>query len=74
MRMACFPVVTCRRFCFDLFILVWCFFTGGVSKFPWDASPYELYNMKYLITKFINKYICFNNLFNVRGLKQRSIT
>jgi len=44
---------------------------GGVNKFPGIASLYALYNMESLIHKFTNKYICFYNLFNVRGASNK---
>jgi len=46
---------------------------GGVKKYPEGREPlrYALWNMESLINKFINKYICFYNVFNVKGLETK---
>jgi len=41
---------------------------GTSINFQRSASFYGLYNIESLINKFTNKYTCFCNLFNVRGL------
>jgi len=44
---------------------------GASINFQGGACSYALYNLKSLFSKFTNKYICFNNFFNIRGLEAK---
>jgi len=39
----------------------------GLNKIPGGASHYAFYNMESLIDNFTNTYVCFYNLFDVKG-------
>ena len=59
-----------------IFLKQWFLTMGHASPGRWinlqrSASFYALYNMESLINKFTNKYTCFYNLFNVRGLETK---
>jgi len=45
----------------------WFFSREASINFQGDPCPYALDNMKSLINKFTNEYICFNNFFDIRG-------
>jgi len=53
------------------------FLTGGSApqgvpiNLKWGASPYAPYHMESFMIKFTNKYICFYNLFKVKGLETK---